>query len=147
MTGILWHRHPERSRGTFTALRESACMRRDKTMYWCCLTSGDERSAIEISRLRPSDDGAKRYQNSAALFIFMRRTTIPHSCFLIKKPPRPFGQGGASARYHSCFSLRRPSCGCRKKKSPCPYGQGRHTRYHLALYFRLILNADQRFAY
>ena len=108
-------------------------------MYWCCLTSGDERSAIEISRLRPSDDGAKRYQNSAALFIFMRRTTIPHSCFLIKKPPRPFGQGGASARYHSCFSLRRPSCRYRKKKSPCPYGQGRHTRYHLALYLGLSL--------
>ena len=43
-------------------------------MSWCCLTSGNERSAIEISRLRPSDDGAKRYQNSAALLIFMRRT-------------------------------------------------------------------------
>ena len=26
---------------------------------------------------------AKRYQNSAALLIFMRRTTIPHSSFLI----------------------------------------------------------------
>ena len=25
------------------------------------------------------DDGAKRYQNSAALLIFMRRTTIPNS--------------------------------------------------------------------
>ncbi len=56
-----------------------------------------------------------------------------------KKPPRPFGQGGASARYHSCFSLRRPSCRYRKKKSPCPYGQGRHTRYHLALYLGLSL--------
>ena len=44
-------------------------------MSWCCLTSDNERSAIEISRLRPSDDGAKRYQNSAALLIFMRRTT------------------------------------------------------------------------
>ncbi len=60
---------------------------------------------------------------------------IPH----LKKPPRPFGQGGASARYHSCFSLRRPSCRYRKKKSPCPYGQGRHTRYHLALYLGLSL--------
>lgn len=56
-----------------------------------------------------------------------------------KKPPRPFGQGGASARYHSCFSLCRPSCRYRKKKSPCPYGQGRHTRYHLALYLGLSL--------
>lgn len=60
---------------------------------------------------------------------------IPH----LKKPPRPFGQGGASARYHSCFSLCRPSCRYRKKKSPCPYGQGRHTRYHLALYLGLSL--------
>ena len=60
---------------------------------------------------------------------------IPH----LKKPPRPFGQGGASARYHSCFSLCRSSCRYRKKKSPCPYGQGRHTRYHLALYLGLSL--------
>ena len=62
-----------------TALRESACMRQGKTMSWCCLTSGNERSAIEISRLRPSDDGAKRYQNSSALPNFMRRTFTPHS--------------------------------------------------------------------
>ena len=27
---------------------------------------------------------AKRYQNSAALLIFMRRTTIPNSSFLIR---------------------------------------------------------------
>ena len=47
MTGILWHRHPERSRGIFTALRESSCMHRGKTMSWCCLTSGDERFAIK----------------------------------------------------------------------------------------------------
>lgn len=26
-----------------------------------------------------------------------------------------------------------------QKKSPCPYGQGRHTRYHLALYLGLSL--------
>ena len=52
VTGILRHRHPERSRGISTALRESACMRLGKTMSWCCLTSGNERSAIEISRLR-----------------------------------------------------------------------------------------------
>ncbi len=39
-------------------------------MFWYHLTSGNEHSAIEISRLRPSDDGAKRYQNSAALRSF-----------------------------------------------------------------------------
>ena len=42
-------------------------------MSWCCLTSGNERSSIEISRLRPSDEGAKRHQNYAALLILMRR--------------------------------------------------------------------------
>ena len=73
-------------------------------------------------------------QGEPALAPFFSRL-IPH----LKKPPRPFGQGGASARYHSCFSLRRPSCRYRKKKSPCPYGQGRHTRYHLALYLGLSL--------
>jgi len=30
-----------------------------------------------------ADDGAKRYQNSAALLIFRRRTTISHFAFLI----------------------------------------------------------------
>ncbi len=72
-------------------------------------------------------------QGPALAPVFSR--LIPH----LKKPPRPFGQGGASARYHSCFSLCRPSCRYRKKKSPCPYGQGRHTRYHLALYLDLSL--------
>ena len=76
VTGILRHRHPERSRGIFTALRESACMRRGKTMSWCCLTCDDERSAIKISRLTlEMTMRAKRYQNSAALLIFMRRTS------------------------------------------------------------------------
>ena len=65
-------------------------MRLGKTMSWCCLTSGNERSAIEISRLRPSDDGAKRYQDSAALLIFMRRTAIPHSSFLIPNSRKAF---------------------------------------------------------
>ena len=74
MTGILLHRHPERSPLSLLHCGKSAGMRRGKTMYWCYLTSGNERTAIEISRLRPSDDGAKRYQNSAALLIFMRRT-------------------------------------------------------------------------
>ena len=35
-------------------------------MFWCCLTSGDERSAIKIEGYARDDDGAKRYQNSAA---------------------------------------------------------------------------------
>ena len=79
MTGIRRHRHPERSRGIFTALRESACMRRGKTMSLCCVTRVDERSAIKIEGYARNDDGAKRYQTSAALLIFMRRTTTPHS--------------------------------------------------------------------
>ena len=58
VTGILWHRHPERSRGIFTALRESACMHRGKTMSWCCLTSGDEHSAIKIEGYARNDDEA-----------------------------------------------------------------------------------------
>ena len=33
---------------------------------------------------------AKRYQNSAALLIFMRRTTIPHSSFLIPHSHKAF---------------------------------------------------------
>ena len=81
VTGILWHRHPERSRGIFTALRESACMHRGKTMSWCCLTSGDERSAIKIEGYARNDDGAKRYQNAAALHHFLRRTTISNFSF------------------------------------------------------------------
>ena len=76
-----------------------------------------------------------RQGNRGRLSLRFFSRLIPH----LKKPPRPFGQGGASARYHSCFSLRHPSCRYRKKKSPCPYGQGRHTRYHLALYLGLSL--------
>ena len=59
MTGIRRHRHPKRSRGIFTALRESVCMRRGKTMSWCCLTSGDERSAIKIEGYARNDDTRK----------------------------------------------------------------------------------------
>ena len=33
---------------------------------------------------------AKRYQSSAALLIFMRRTTIPNSSFLIPHSSRAF---------------------------------------------------------
>ena len=39
-------------------------------MSWCCLTSGDERSAIKIEGYARNDDGAKRYQNAAALHHF-----------------------------------------------------------------------------
>ena len=39
-------------REIFIVLRESACMHRGKMMSWYCLTSGDERFAIKISRLR-----------------------------------------------------------------------------------------------
>ena len=40
----------------FTALWESACMRRGKTMSWCCLISGDERSAIKPLGYARNDD-------------------------------------------------------------------------------------------
>ena len=59
-------------------------------MSWCCLTSGDERSAIKTLGYARNDDGAKRYQNSAALLIFMRRTTIPNSSFLIPNSRKAF---------------------------------------------------------
>ena len=38
------------------------------------------------------DDGAKRYLNSAALLIFMRRTTISHFAFLISHLSEAFIQ-------------------------------------------------------
>ena len=98
MAGILRHRHPERSRGIFTALRESAYMRRGKTMSWCCLTSGDERSAIKIEGYARNDDDAKRYQNSAALLIFMRRTTISHFSFLISHSNEAFKRNQGAVR-------------------------------------------------
>ena len=43
-------------------------------MSWCSLTSGDERSAIKIEGYARNDDSAKRYQNSAALHYYLRRT-------------------------------------------------------------------------
>ena len=43
-------------------------------MSWCCLTSGDERSAIKIEGYARNDDSAKHYQNSAALHYYLRRT-------------------------------------------------------------------------
>ena len=59
-------------------------------MSLCCVTRVDERSAIKIEGYARNDDGAKRYQNSAALLIFMRRTTIPNFSFLI--PHSSFAQ-------------------------------------------------------
>ena len=50
-------------------------------MSWCCLTSGDERSAIKIEGYAGMTIRAKRYQNAAALLIFLRRTTILNSSF------------------------------------------------------------------
>ena len=59
-------------------------------MSWCCLISGDERSAIKTLGSLEMTMRAKRYQNSAALQIFMRRTTIPNSSFLIPHSSRAF---------------------------------------------------------
>ena len=54
-------------------------------MSWCCLVSHQAMSVLQGGSLdyARDDNGAKRYQNSAALLIFMRRTAIPHSSFLI----------------------------------------------------------------
>ena len=41
---------------------------------------------------------AKRYQNSAALLIFMRRTTIPNSSFLISHSNKAFKRNQGTAR-------------------------------------------------
>ena len=41
---------------------------------------------------------AKRYQNSAALLIFMRRTTIPNSSFLIPNLNEAFHRNQEAAR-------------------------------------------------
>ncbi|MDY4073651.1 MAG: hypothetical protein SOY71_00800, partial [Dialister sp.] len=84
--------------GIFTALRESACMRRGKMMSWCCLTSGDERSAIKIEGYARDDDSAKHYQNSAALHYFMRRTTISDFSFLISHSSEDFKRNQRAVR-------------------------------------------------
>ena len=41
---------------------------------------------------------AKRYQNSAALLIFMRRTTISHFSFLISHASEAFVHNQGAAR-------------------------------------------------
>ena len=82
VTGILRHRHPERSRGIFTALRESVCMRRGKTMSWCCLISGDERSAIKIEGYARNDDAREALSKLHGASIFLCAATfIPNSSF------------------------------------------------------------------
>ena len=54
-------------------------------MSLCCVTCVDERSAIKIEGYAPLTMRAKRYQNSAALHYFMRRTTTPHSSLLTRE--------------------------------------------------------------
>ena len=82
MTGICRHRHPERSRGIFTALRKSACMRRGKTMSWYCLTSGYERSAIKTLGYARNDDAREALSKlrGASDFYALHH----HSSFLIR---------------------------------------------------------------
>ena len=69
-------------------------------MSWCSLTSGDERSAIKIEGYARNDDSAKRYQNSAALHYYLRRTNPfepvepiepAESLSLNQRAARPFG--------------------------------------------------------
>jgi len=66
-------------------------MRRGKMMSWCCLTAGDERSAIKIEGYARDDDGAKRYQNSAALPYFY--APHHHFAFLIQARLSPTIKG------------------------------------------------------
>ena len=54
-----------------------------------CLCDTD-RSARKILGCASDDDGAKRYQNSAALPYFLRRTTISHFSFLISHSNEAF---------------------------------------------------------
>ena len=54
-------------------------------MSWCCLTSGNDRSAREIDGCARDDDDAKRYQNSAALPYFY----APHLRLEPSEPVEP----------------------------------------------------------
>ena len=54
-------------------------------MSWSCLTSGDERSAIKIEGYARNDDGAKRYQNAAALHHFCAALPFLISNFSFKR--------------------------------------------------------------
>ena len=68
MTGIRRYRHPERSRG--------------KTMSWCCLTSGDERSAIKIEGYARNDDAREALSKLRGASDFY--APHHHSSFLIQ---------------------------------------------------------------
>ena len=58
-------------------------------MSWCCLTSGDERSAIKIEGYARNDDGSKRYQNAAALHHFCADPFDPFDPFEPAEPTEP----------------------------------------------------------
>ena len=78
-------------------------------MSWCCPTSGDEHSAIKTLGYARNDDGAKRYQNSAAFLIFMRRTNPVEPLEPIE-PAEPLshvikGQHALEANPEPLFSL------------------------------------------
>ena len=57
-------------------------------MSWCCLTSGDERSAIKIEGYARNDDAREALSNSAALLIIMRCTNT----FEPVEPAEPLSQ-------------------------------------------------------
>ena len=84
MTGIRRHRHPERSRGIFTALRESVCMRRGKTMSWCCLTSDDERSAIKTLGYA-SETLIKSLSDFTLEILYMARNNLTRIASYLRK--------------------------------------------------------------
>ena len=90
------YRHPERSRGIFLALRSVSHRHCTEAAPWCCthpLFIGLQGRSLGYAR---DDDGAKRYQNSAALLIFMRRITIPNSSF--EQSFHPLSRGGTPRR-------------------------------------------------
>ena len=60
-------------------------------MSRCCLVSHQAMSVLQGGSLdyARDDNGAKRYQNSAALLIFMRRTT-PLNPLNLLNPPNLF---------------------------------------------------------
>ena len=98
MTGIRRHRHPERSRGIFTALRESACMRRGKTMSWCCLTSDDVRSAIKIEGYARNDDAREALSKLRGASIFLCAASPPLNPLNLLNPPNLFARNQGTTR-------------------------------------------------
>jgi len=73
---------------------------------WGLGASGNSNSAIGTLTILQGrslgyardDDGVKRYQNSAALHYFLRRTTISHFSFLISHSSEAFTQNQRAAR-------------------------------------------------